>query len=135
MVGSSRLLEMFNIEIPREASECMAEETRSGATVFFVAVNSRLSAIIVTRDDLREETPEVVVFLREGGLTTILATSDSRVVAEALSRELGLDAVYVELRPKDKAELVEKMKRDGRKMLFVGDGVNDAVALGRAFVG
>ena len=135
LVGSRRLVEAFGAHIPQEAERIASEEARRGATVFYVAVGGRVSALVVVRDRLREEAAAVVSFFRERGLRTVLATGDSRTAAESISAELGIDGVYAELRPEDKAELVEELQRQGRRVLFVGDGVNDAAALGKAFVG
>lgn len=135
IVGSKRLLEMFNLEVPGQVSERAEKEISQGSTIFYVALNGKVSALVLVRDEVREDALRVVSFLKKKGLTTILATGDSKVVAENLSRELSLDQVYAEMRPEDKGELVEKLQESGKKVLFVGDGINDAVALSRAFVG
>jgi len=135
VVGSRKLLEAFGIQVALEAEQRASEELRRGSTVFYVAVGGRVSALVVVRDRVREEAAGVVSFFRERGVRTILATGDSKGAAESISAELGIDEVHAELRPEDKAELVEELQQQGRKVLFVGDGVNDAPALSKALVG
>uniref|UniRef100_A0A7C4BAI8 Heavy metal translocating P-type ATPase n=1 Tax=Thermofilum pendens TaxID=2269 RepID=A0A7C4BAI8_THEPE len=135
VVGSRRLVEAFVAQVPQEAERKAAGEARRGATVFYVAVGGRVSALVVVRDRVREGAAGVVSFFREKGIRTILATGDSRGAAESISAELGIEEVRAELRPEDKAELVEELQQQGRKVLFVGDGVNDAAAMSKAFVG
>jgi Cu2+-exporting ATPase/Cu+-exporting ATPase len=135
IVGSRRLLEMFNISIPGGVDERAEREAQQGSTVIFVALNRNASALVLVKDRIREDASKVVSFFKEKGVTTMLATGDSKIAAENLSKELSLDDAYAELRPEDKADLVEKLQQNGRRVLFVGDGINDAVALSKAFVG
>jgi Cu2+-exporting ATPase/Cu+-exporting ATPase len=135
IAGSRRLLEMFNISIPGGVDERAEREAQQGSTVIFVALNRNASALVLVKDRIREDASKVVSFFKEKGVTTMLATGDSKIAAENLSKELSLDDAYAELRPEDKADLVEKLQQNGRRVLFVGDGINDAVALSKAFVG
>ncbi len=132
-VGSRRLMEQLEIAIPQEASEAAAR--LEGTTLIFVAVDGRLAGLVEIRDTVKEESPLVIEYLRREGIEVVLATGDGRGAAESLARALGIEKVYSELRPEDKADLVEELQRRGRKVVFVGDGINDAVAIGRAFLG
>ncbi|MGC9108185.1 MAG: HAD-IC family P-type ATPase [Infirmifilum sp.] len=75
------------------------------------------------------------LFFKEKGIRTVLATGDAENAARYVASQLGVDEVYAELRPEDKADLVDKLQSSGRRVLFAGDGVNDAPAIGRAPLG
>ena len=132
-VGSRRLMEQLEVSIPREAAEVAAR--LEGATLIFVAVDGRLAGLVEVRDAIREEAPLVVEYLKRERVEVVLATGDNRSAGESVARALGIEKVYPELRPEDKADLVEELQREGRKAAFVGDGINDAAAIGRAFLG
>ncbi|MEM2186484.1 MAG: heavy metal translocating P-type ATPase [Thermofilaceae archaeon] len=135
-VGSERLIEGATGAALDGEARRLAEEVRSrGSTALFVAVDGRLAGVVEVRDEVRGEAKRVVARLREMGLRTVLATGDSWASGKWVARELGLDEVRAELPPEDKAELVEDLQRRGARVMFVGDGVNDAPALGKAFVG
>jgi Cu2+-exporting ATPase/Cu+-exporting ATPase len=132
-VGSLRLLEQLEAAVPREALDVAARLT--GATLIFVAVDGRLAGLVEVRDAVRAEAPLVVQYLKREGIEVVLATGDGRGAGESVARALGIKKVYCELRPEDKADLVEELQREGKRVAFVGDGINDAAAIGRAFLG
>lgn len=102
----------------------------------YLAVEGRLSAVICIEDPLREEAKEVIDTLRRMGLTKIvMMTGDSERTAAAIAARVGVDEYYSEVLPEDKARFVEKEKEKGRKVIMIGDGVNDSPALSAANVG
>jgi cation-transporting P-type ATPase C len=107
-----------------------------GKTLLYVGNEQGPLGLIALRDTLREEAPTALARLRElGVLRLIMITGDRRQKAQALAAELGLDEVYAEMRPEEKAGIIERLQREGRKVAFVGDGVNDGPALVAAEVG
>jgi cation-transporting P-type ATPase C len=107
-----------------------------GKTLLFVGDETGPVGLIALRDTLREEAPAALRRLRELGIERlVMITGDRRAKAEALGRELGLDRVYAEMPPEDKAGIIEQLQKDGHKVAFVGDGVNDGPALAVAEVG
>jgi len=132
-VGSLRLLEQLEVAVPRGALDVAAQ--LAGATLVFVAVDGQLAGLVEVRDAVRAEAPLVVEYLRREGVEVALATGDSKSAGESVARALGIEKVYYELRPEDKADLVEELQRKGSRVVFVGDGINDAAAIGRAFLG
>ena len=113
-----------------------AERLRlDGATAMYLAVGGRAAGMIAVADPIKESTPAAVHALQAAGLRLIMATGDSRTTAEAVARRLGLDEVHGEVRPQDKAELVARLKTEGRRVAMAGDGINDAPALAAADVG
>ncbi len=111
---------------------------RVGTTVH-VAVNGKYAGHIVISDEVKPDAAEAIRALKEQGVReTVMLTGDAKQVGESVARELGLDRVYTELLPGDKVEQVEKLlqeKSPKGKLVFVGDGINDAPVLSRADIG
>ena len=102
----------------------------------YLAINNRLSAVICIEDPLRDEAKLVVKALRKAGLSKIvMMTGDSDRTASAIARRVGVDEYYAEVLPEDKARFVEQEKAKGRKVIMIGDGINDSPALSAADVG
>jgi P-type Cu+ transporter len=104
-------------------------------TAVFVTRGNRLLGSICVADQLRPEARAAIQNLKSMGLRTILLTGDSKRVADGVGRGLGVDEIYAELLPEQKLQRVEQLLAEGRKVVMVGDGVNDAPALSRATVG
>jgi cation-transporting P-type ATPase G len=107
---------------------------QAGATAVLVEDDGQLVGAIAVRDELRPEAAEVVAQLRRDGYHVAMLTGDNQATAEALAKDVGIDAVHAELRPEDKARLIEQL-RARRSTAMVGDGVNDAPALATADLG
>ncbi len=107
---------------------------QAGATAVLVEDNGQVIGAIAVRDELRPEAAEVVAQLRRDGYHVVMLTGDNHVTATALAHDVGIENVHAELRPEDKARLIEKL-RGQRATAMVGDGVNDAPALATADLG
>ena len=102
----------------------------------YLAIDGRLAAVICIEDPLREEAKDSVDALRAAGISKIvMMTGDSERTAAAIARRVGVDEYYSEVLPEDKANFIEKEKAAGRKVIMVGDGINDSPALSAANVG
>ena len=102
----------------------------------YLGIEGELAAVICIEDPLRPEAPEVIKALRNAGFTQIvMMTGDSDRTAKAIAAKVGVDKYYSEVLPEDKAKFVEEAKAQGRKVLMVGDGINDSPALSAADVG
>ena len=102
----------------------------------YLGIEGKLAAVICIEDPLRPEAPEVVKALRKAGFTQIvMMTGDSDRTAKAIATRVGVDKYYSEVLPEDKAKFVEEAKAQGRKVLMVGDGINDSPALSATDVG
>jgi Cu+-exporting ATPase len=133
-VGNARLLEELGIDPASAAAE--AERLRGeGETVVYAAVDGKVAGILSVTDPIRATTPEAVRLLREDGLDLVMLTGDNRVTARAVARKLGIEKVEAEVLPRDKAEHVDGLRRQGGRVAMAGDGVNDAPALAKADVG
>ncbi|MEP7246994.1 MAG: HAD-IC family P-type ATPase, partial [Gammaproteobacteria bacterium] len=108
---------------------------RSGRTVMFVAVDGTLAGAIAVGDRIKESTPAALDALRADGLRIVMLTGDARTTAEAVGQQLHIDEVIAEVQPAEKAKVVERLQREGRRVAMAGDGINDAPALARADVG
>lgn len=119
--------------------EGLASETSDEAgTVVYVAVDGAYAGYILIADQIKDDAGEAVSGLKGRGIITVMLTGDSRAAAESVGKKLGLDRVYSQLLPEDKVnkvcELLEEKSEKG-KLMFVGDGINDAPVLARADVG
>ncbi len=119
---------------PGELAGQVERMQHAGATAVLVERDGQLAGAIAVRDELRPEAAEVVAVLRRDGYHVAMLTGDNTATATALAREAGIDAVHAELRPEDKARLIEQL-RGQRPTAMVGDGVNDAPALASADLG
>jgi Cu+-exporting ATPase len=138
----NRAIALGNTALLREAGgdpaalAADAERLRAdGASVVYLAVDGRLAGLLAVHDPIKQSTPEAVETLHQAGIRIVMATGDGRTTAEAVARRLGIDEVYGEVRPQDKADLVARLQREGRRVAMAGDGINDAPALASANVG
>jgi heavy metal translocating P-type ATPase len=108
---------------------------RTGATAVLVAVDGNPAGVIGIADQVKDTTPAALAALRKEGIEVIMLTGDNQVTAAAVAADLGIDRVEAEVLPDHKADVVNKLRADGRVVAFAGDGVNDAPALAAADVG
>lgn len=102
----------------------------------YLAIEHKLAAVICIEDPLREEAAEMVKSLKAAGITkVVMMTGDSERTAAAIANRVGVDEYYAEVLPEDKANFVEKEKSEGRKVIMIGDGINDSPALSAADAG
>lgn len=102
----------------------------------YLAIEQELAAVICIEDPLREEAEAVITSLRRAGIKNlVMMTGDSERTAAAIAKKVGVDAYFSEVLPEDKAAFVEKEKEKGRKVIMIGDGINDSPALSAADVG
>ena len=102
----------------------------------YLAIDGELAAVICIQDPLREEARDVIASLKEAGISkVVMMTGDSERTAKAIAAMAGVDEYYSEVLPEDKASFVEKEKAAGRKVIMIGDGINDSPALSAANVG
>ena len=130
LVGNEKLMEEKNIEY----TKC-----NEIGTIIYVAINNKFAGYIVIADKIKNDSKKAIQKLKKNNITkTIMLTGDRKDVGEAVSKELGLDEVYTELLPDGKVEKVEeliKTKSQKGKLVFVGDGINDAPVLALADIG
>jgi Cu+-exporting ATPase len=134
LLGNLRLLEANGVQAKPLAEAAQRRRAR-GETVMFVAIDGKPAGILAVSDPIRPTAKDAVAGLKALGLKVIMATGDNRVTAEAVARELGVDAVNAEVLPEDKSRIVTDLQKAGARVAMAGDGVNDAPALAAADVG
>jgi len=134
VVGNEKLMEGFMVDL-KASQEDVARLRDEGMTVVYVAIDGALAGIIAVADVLKEDSVETIERLRDMGYRIVMLTGDHRRTAEAIAKKLGIDEVYAEVSPEDKAEKIRELQRRGEKVAMVGDGVNDAPSLTQADVG
>jgi heavy metal translocating P-type ATPase len=135
LLGNRALLAAHALGVPDVAALRAAELEAGGDTVVYLAVDGEVAALLAIADLVRDEAREALARLRAQGVRTWIVSGDARRTTEAVAAGLGVDAVVAEVSPVGKAEHVAALQRGGRRVLVVGDGVNDAPALTRADVG
>jgi Cu2+-exporting ATPase len=124
----------------REAGQSVTDPSlealaSDGKTVVFVMVDGAVEAALALADVVRPESREAVTALHDMGIQVLMLTGDARAVADSVSREVGLDRVFAEVLPHEKAETIRGVRSEGLRVAMTGDGVNDAPALVEADVG
>jgi Cu+-exporting ATPase len=134
-VGNPRWIEGIGHAIPTDLAETIAAAEAEGRTVVVVGRDRVTEGAVALSDAPRPGTAAAVLALRRQGLRVLVVSGDNRRAVEALARQAGIDEVVAEAAPAMKAEVVERLRREGHVVAFVGDGVNDAPALAAADVG
>ncbi|MDQ3415475.1 MAG: copper-translocating P-type ATPase [Verrucomicrobiota bacterium] len=134
-VGKEKFLADSGVNIPDSLKRDAQAWQEKAQTVVWVATDNQVSGILAIADPIKESTPEAIKALHALGLKVIMCTGDNRKTAEAVARELGIDEVHAEVVPRDKIEIVRKLKSEGAIVAMAGDGINDAPALAEANVG
>ncbi|MCL1925010.1 MAG: heavy metal translocating P-type ATPase [Defluviitaleaceae bacterium] len=147
LIGNKRLIEAFiNSEILEEVSNAAFGEANTplqianllsteGKTPMYIAIDGQFEGIIAVADVIKENSKEAIKRLQSLGLEVIMLTGDNKLTAEAVAKEVGVHKFLAEVLPGDKAENVENLKKQGKKVAMVGDGINDAPALAAANIG
>ncbi len=134
-LGNARLLEELKIPIGEPAIGQAQALRGDGATVMFITVDGGLAGLIAVADRIKPDTAGAIRALHADGLRIVMLTGDNATTAQAVARELGIDEVHADVSPADKAAVVARLKREGRRVAMAGDGINDAPALAAADVG
>jgi Cu+-exporting ATPase len=133
-IGTSAWLEKAGIDSsPLEAKA--SELARAGRTPSFVAVDGALAGLIAVADRPTEAARSAILALKQSGIDVAMISGDRELAARAVACELGIERVYAEVKPEEKARIVETERARGRIVAMVGDGINDAPALAAAHVG
>ncbi len=134
LIGSRRFLARSGIDADRFTADAdrMADE---GATPLYVAIDGKLGALLGVADPLKSSAAPTVRWLHDQGLRVVMVSGDNRRTAQAIAHKLGISEVFAEVLPEGKVDAIRGLQKDGRKVAFVGDGINDAPALAQAEIG
>ena len=108
---------------------------REGQTVMFVALDGKPAGLIGVADPIKATTPDAIAALHKAGMKVVMLTGDSQATAEAVARQIGIDAVHADVSPEDKNRIIRELQSQGAIVAMCGDGINDAPALAQADVG
>jgi len=131
-VVSPGVIKNDQISFDEKSYEAMAQQ---GKTVVFVLKNNELQGMIALADIIRESSYKVIKQLNDSGIETIMMTGDNKRVANYVGDKLGLSQVIAEVLPHEKSKNVSELKKDGKRVAMIGDGINDAPALAKSDVG
>ena len=132
-VGSEKILK--DAKISQEIIEQAAKLQSQAKTVVYVGLDTTIIGLIAIQDTSKPSSKEAIAELKKRGLKTIMLTGDNEKVAAAIANEVGIDQVIAGILPTEKAREIKQLQSEGRKVAFVGDGINDAPAVSTADVG
>ncbi len=135
MMGNRKILEDNNLDTVWAQSILDADELGVGTRLFVVHDGKDVIGSIIVADEAREESKKVIAKLQQLKLKVAMISGDNQKTVEAMGRELGIDKVLAEVLPSEKAEEIKKLQAAGEKIVFVGDGINDAPSLVQADLG
>ena len=134
-LGGPALLRRLKIALPQELQYGIDQAAGRGQTVITLIEEEKALAVFAVADAIRDESFEAVRQLHQQGIEVIMMTGDAQSVADSVAKELGIETVFAEVLPAQKASKIEEVRRAGKRVAMVGDGVNDAPALLAADVG
>lgn len=134
-VGNRKLLRSNNITLSHKLDVEALRLENEGQTPLFVAVDSDVKGVISVADTIKETSKEAIELLKKEGIHVVMLTGDNQGAANAIGKQAGCDEIIAEVLPEDKANVIAGFQAQGRKIMMVGDGINDAPALTQADVG
>ena len=136
LIGNEKLLTENNISLTEAQHEDLINFQNQGASTVLIARDGQLKIIYAIADKVRPEALSALTRLRQQGISrTIMLTGDNVATAQVVARQLGIDEVHAELLPEQKAAIIQRLKRERRKIAFIGDGINDSPSLASADIG
>jgi Cu+-exporting ATPase len=134
LVGNAHFMREEGVELGAALAQIEAHQAKA-ETVVVVAQNGKAIGLVAIADTLKSDAKEAIAQLRAQGIVPMMITGDNRKAAEAIARELNIDQYFAEVLPQDKAHHVQSLQKEGKRVAFVGDGINDAPALVQADLG
>ena len=134
LVGAQRLLERYNIDLGT-LQPTMDRLLAEGKTLVLVAADGRAAGVLAAADTIRPNAARAITELKQLGIESVMMSGDSRRTAEVVAKQVGIERVFAEVLPEDKANGVRQLQTEGKFTAMVGDGVNDAPALAQADLG
>ena len=128
LAGNVKLLKKFNISFPAEIEKIVD-------TIVVVAVNNQYAGYITIADEIKDDAKEAIKRLHDLNIKTVMLSGDKQSVVDQVAKQIGIDEAYGDLLPEGKVEKVQQLKNEGRRIAFVGDGVNDAPVIALADAG
>jgi len=133
--GGPALLQSLGIAVPESFRRAEAEAGSRGQSAIYLTEQDAVLAVFAVADVVRPESHDAIRLLHDRGVQVVMMTGDAHAVADSVAKELGIDVVFSQVLPEQKSAKIEELKRAGKRVAMVGDGVNDAPALVSADVG
>ena len=134
-VGNRRLLEYLKVPVSQDTEKQAAEYANTGKTPMYVVADGRLAGMVCVADTIKETSVEAVEKMKRLGVAVYMVTGDNEKTARYIGKLAHVDHVVAEVLPEDKAQVVNQLQKEGKTVMMVGDGINDAPALVQADVG
>lgn len=128
LAGNTKLLKSYNIDYPKDVDEILD-------TIVVVAIDDKFAGYITIADEIKDDAQKTIDALHDQKIETVMLSGDKQTVVNMVAKRLGIDEAYGDLLPEDKVDKVQILKRQRKKIAFVGDGVNDAPVIALADVG
>lgn len=133
-IGSRRFMEIEGIAVPLSVNQLQHSAEEEGTSLVYVAIDSQLGGIIELTPTIRPEARHMIHELQKQNISTLIISGDRQKPTQNLAQALGIDDYFAEVLPHEKASLVEQLQAQGKSVCFVGDGINDSIALKKANV-
>lgn len=135
VAGSYRYIDENNLIVPTEIANAVKQAAKEGKTEVYLIANNKVIGALGLADMVREQSKQTIATLKSMGIKTAMITGDSDEVAAYVSKQLGLDQFFAEVKPEEKAMKVKDLQKNKQRVVMVGDGINDAPALTQANIG
>ncbi len=133
-VGSAKFMELEKIVIPTDIDHIQARCNERGTSLVYVAIGEQLGGVIELRATIRPNTKKVISKLHRRGMTIVIISGDHKEPTRQLARELNIERYFAETLPEKKADIIKQLQKEGKSVCYVGDGINDSIALKTANV-
>lgn len=134
LAGNERLMSANNVDL-QSAHTTIDKLSKEGKTLSLLAIDGKIAGVTAVADTVRPSAKRSIQALKGLGIEVVMISGDHKTVAEAVGHELGIDRVFAEVLPQDKASYVKKLQNEKKFVAMVGDGINDAPALAQADIG
>lgn len=135
LAGNLEMMKENGIQVPEEAGTRILDFLDRGCTVIYVGISGRIAGFLALSDTLRDDAPGTISEIKDCGTVPVLMTGDGEKAAAYMAGRLGIERVYAGCLPEDKLNRIDEYQGTGNQVCMVGDGINDAPALKKAFVG
>jgi len=133
-VGSLRFMQQKNIKLPDDIITLQQQAGEQGYSLIYIAIDQHLAGLLEMHPSIRPEASEIIKDLKRRNLKLVIISGDHEQPTRHLAQQLGIDDYFAETLPENKADLIQKLRDEGRFVCFIGDGINDAIALKSAQV-
>lgn len=133
-VGSARFMEKENLVLPELINDLQQQANEHGHSLIYVSINNTVAGILEMSPSIRPEVPALIQTLKKRGITTYIISGDHEQPTRNIALQLGIDHYFAEILPENKAVLINGLREEGKFVCFIGDGINDTIALKSAHI-